>query len=186
MAILSFGDLRNKARLEVGRSRYTSVASEARQLLEKQFRDFSVLKSYDIFLSHSIQDSEIIFGLKTFLENLDLSVYVDWIDDPGLDRNKVSKKTAEKLRIRMKSCKGLFYATSNSAKASRWMPWELGYFDGYKGKVAIVPLQEEHEGYKGTEDVDLYQRAEKGSQDDNVIWIWEENKPTILENWLNS
>jgi len=61
----------------------------------------------------------------------------------------------------MNNCKGLLYAASANANTSRWMPWELGYFDGTKNRVAIVPLEaNDHmyffKGFKGQEYLDLY------------------------------
>lgn len=96
--------------------------------------------SFDIFLSHSIKDAGLILGVRRILEEAGKTVYVDWIDDPDLERNRVSGKTAEKLRLRMNQCSTLLYAYSQSSQRSRWMPWELGYFDGSNGNVAILPI----------------------------------------------
>ena len=96
--------------------------------------------SFDVFLSHSFRDQELVLGLRTLLEQKGLKVYVDWIDDPDLDRNAVSPKTAAAIQRRMKQSTALLYATSRNAADSKWMPWELGYFDGLKGKVGVVPL----------------------------------------------
>ncbi len=96
--------------------------------------------SFDVFLSHSRLDSEVILGVKVIIEATGSSVYVDWIDDPQMDRSSVTVDTAEKLRVRMKQSKSLFYAHSMNSTKSRWMPWELGYFDGFNGNVAIFPI----------------------------------------------
>lgn len=70
----------------------------------------------------------LIAGLKLILEDLGYSVYVDW-NDNQLDPNNVTPETAKMLRERMKQCKSLIYAFSENASSSKWMPWELGYFD---------------------------------------------------------
>ena len=37
------------------------------------------------------------------------------------------------------------------------MPWELGYFDGIKGKIALVPITEtDNEYLRGSEYLELY------------------------------
>ena len=64
---------------------------------------------YDIFLSHSSLDNELIAGLKLILEDMGLKVYVDW-NDKRLDPNHVTPETAVVLRERMKQCKSLLYA----------------------------------------------------------------------------
>jgi hypothetical protein len=63
-----------------------------------------------------------------FLEDEGLSVYVDSVVDPQLDREKVTVDTAELLRGRMNRSRFLLYTTSTASTQSRWMPWELGYF----------------------------------------------------------
>ena len=117
---------------------------------------------FDVFLSHSRLDAEIIAGVKRLLEARRLSVYVDWIEDPQLDRARVTPKTAELLRTRMRQCKSLVFATSNSSPDSKWMPWELGYFDGRKpGHVAILPLvATAGSGFSGQEYLGLYPQVE--------------------------
>ena len=38
--------------------------------------------SYDVFLSHSYDDRQIILGAKRFIEAKGYSVFVDWIEEP--------------------------------------------------------------------------------------------------------
>lgn len=103
--------------------------------------DFAEGKSYDIFLSHSFADADIVLGVYAFLTTAGKTVYVDWIEDKGLDRTKVTSETADILRRRMRASSSLVYASSEKAAQSRWMPWELGYFDGFKpNMVSILPL----------------------------------------------
>ena len=97
--------------------------------------------AFDIFLSiHSSEDAEIILGILDSLNNYGYSVYIDWVTDSHLDRSKISKKTVDTLRARMKQSKSLFYATTKNSSESKWMPWELGYMDGEKSKAAILPV----------------------------------------------
>ena len=67
-------------------------------------------------------------------------VYVDRIKDPHLNPKKISRATAIILRRRLAQSKSLFCATSQATTTSVWVRWELGYQDGYTGKVAIVPV----------------------------------------------
>lgn len=96
--------------------------------------------SYDIFLSHSVKDAELVLGVKLLLEDNGKRVYVDWLEDPQLDRSKVTPATAEKIRTRMRSCRSLVYLHSVNSPDSKWMPWELGFSDGLHGAVAILPI----------------------------------------------
>ena len=97
-------------------------------------------KQYDIFLSHSYDDNQYVEPIKQVFEDLGYSVYVDWITDKQLDRTCVTSESADKLRERMRKSKSLFYLTSEHASTSKWMPWELGFFDGLKQRVAILPI----------------------------------------------
>jgi hypothetical protein len=123
----------------------------------------SVAGAYDVFLSHSVRDAVLVLGLKKALEAEKLTVYVDWLEDPDLDRSNVTALTAQKLRERMRMCRTMVYATSTNATVSRWMPWELGYFDAYhtQSRVAICPIQDGTGSYAGQEYLGVYKRLEE-------------------------
>lgn len=148
-------------------------------------------KVFDIFLSHSYLDAEVILGLREDITNMGFSVYVDWIDDDDLERSEVSKETAEQLRKRMQHCKCLFFATSGNSTYSKWMPWECGYFDGIKSKVAICPVTKKPTGndnYDGQEYLGLYpyitKDKPKGKSED-TLWVNESESIYIqFSRWL--
>jgi hypothetical protein len=119
------------------------VAKSSRQILAEDAARVSDSQSFDIFLSHSFLDAELVLGVKTLLQDFGHSVYVDWDNDGSVDRAAVSKKTAELLRFRMRQSKSLLYIATANASSSKWMPWELGYFDGFRpSAVAVLPLLE--------------------------------------------
>jgi hypothetical protein len=96
---------------------------------------------FDIFLSHAAEDAGVIAGVKALLEKDGMSVYVDWLEDPQLDRSHVTPATAGLLRGRMNHSGYLLYASSKASPDSRWMPWELGFFDGRRpGHIGILPI----------------------------------------------
>lgn len=125
------------------------------RLLENK-KEFSYSKTYDIFLSHSFNDARIVKIIKEMLEEKGYSIYVDWIEDNHLGREKVSTTTAYILRMRMNNCLSLIYLTSQSAEKSVWMPWELGYMDAKNSKVAVAPILEDDEDFDGREYLGLY------------------------------
>lgn len=164
MALFTEERLRNKVKNQLSKSQigsiYDSHQAKARMLLEKSLheqRNFSATKTFDIFLSHSSNDAELVEGLKLEIEDMGYTVYVDWIEDPQLNREKVTKETAELLKQRMKNSTALIYAFSENAAASKWMPWELGYFDGIKGTVAVLPIANvSKDDFKGVEYLGIY------------------------------
>lgn len=131
----------------------------ARQILKDRAMSAPAYKKYHMFLSHSFSDAEIVLGIVLELEDMGYVAYVDWKEDTDLDRQNTSKETANRLRARMHSCDSLFYATSETARTSKWMPWEAGYFDGIKQKVAILPVMDVAQTinqYRGQEYLGLY------------------------------
>lgn len=126
-------------------------------------------RTFDVFLSHSIKESNVIWGVKTVLEGQGLTVYVDWIVDPAMDRSRVTPQTAETLRTRMRQSKSLVYAHSNNSTSSKWMPWELGFFDGFNGNIVVFPVaQQADETFKAQEFLGLYPYIDKS---DDLVWV---------------
>ena len=166
--------------------RSTQYFSAKQVLNEGRVTDSS--KQYDIFLSHSSKDMELIAGLKLILTDLGFSVYVDW-NDNELDPNNVTPHTAEVLRERMKCCKSLIYAFSEGAANSKWMPWELGYFDALKNsRVAVLPISKLPKfSYKGSEFVGVYyfiQVDKISGSDKTAIWVHNGDEYIIFGSWL--
>ncbi|AGK53180.1 TIR domain-containing protein [Bacillus sp. 1NLA3E] len=160
------------------------------KILKSFAAQHNATKQYDIFLSHSFQDAEVIHGLKIFIESkFNLSVYVDWLDTPELDRSNVTKTTANKLREVMKNCKSMLVAYSESVPESRWVPWEVGYFDSVKARIAVLPISKyrvDSESFEGQEYLGLYSYGVRDTVNGNDV-IWIQNSPTEyvgLKNWI--
>lgn len=172
-----------------------SIATEKRYIFENKL--FSAQNEdrdeYDIFLSHSYLDKEDVKGLYLELTGLGYSVYVDWIVDPELNRNNVTKESAELIRKRMKSSKSLLLAISENASISKWIPWELGYVDGNTNKCAIIPVSHEHyapEVFNGKEYLKLYPFVKKSTLRGTTfekLWVVEGSKTySTLKEWQNT
>lgn len=132
-------------------------------------KSISSTDQFDVFLSHSYEDRNFIPALKEKIENeFRYKVYVDWMEDTQLDREKVSKATADILRKRMRQCQYLFFVTSKNSSDSKWMPWELGYFDGFRpGNASILPLLDNpNDSFYGQEYLGLYPVVEKTTSKD--------------------
>ncbi|VTX54687.1 toll/interleukin-1 receptor domain-containing protein [Haemophilus haemolyticus] len=138
---------------------FESYSSKLESIVESQ----NYQRQFDVFLSHSIRDAELVLGVANILEKMGQRVYIDWVVDKQLSRDSVTKETAETLRDRMKQSSKLLYLATDNASSSKWMPWELGYFDGLKsGKVAILPLVDySFSSFKGQEYLGLYPALDK-------------------------
>ncbi|WP_191603429.1 hypothetical protein [Marinomonas algicola] len=99
MALIKESDLRS----------YSKKSSISLEILSSRELDY---EKFDVFLSHSYLDKDIVFRLKNYLEEQELFVYVDWIDDKQLECESVNSATAEVFRKRMTQCQSLLFATS--------------------------------------------------------------------------
>ncbi|KAE8437446.1 MULTISPECIES: TIR domain-containing protein [Halomonadaceae] len=184
-----FEEANVKKRAQEEKSKYF-FKSES-EILTESLESFDENKNYNIFLSHSLNDADIILGIKGILEDLQYSVYVDWIEDPFLDRERVNRNTAEALKNRMKSCDSLFYITTENSFHSKWMPWECGFFDGFKGKVAITPVVKKSydNDFKGQEYLGLYPYSvkQKSKSGRDVLFIFKNNSTyATYDHWVSS
>ena len=188
MALFTESVIRQRAKVELQKPQ-NKYRYSAESLILESVAAFSEAKTYDIFLSHSVRDAELIEGMKLTFEDLGYSVYVDWIEDKQLDRSKVSSTTAEQLRKRMNTSRSLFYVTTQNAESSRWMPWECGYFDGKKGKTAIVPIvnYSYDNSYKGQEYLGLYPYIVKQPNKYGKEMLWVRKSDTLYiayDDWV--
>jgi len=183
-----------KAQLSTSATQVVQFAQKsATDILQKAMASADEIATYDVFLSHRFLDANYVLGLKTELEKIGYSTFVDWIEKPLLDRANVTLKTANWLREKMKKCKCLLYAISANSADSKWMPWEVGYSDGIHGKVAIVPILDSYTlsdkySYAGQEYLGLYPYVTKSKikgKEEYELWINENpTKYVILRSWL--
>lgn len=177
----------------------TNVRAVARQTHDQLFKSYSralesaadtSADSFDIFLSHSIQDEEIVRGVHILLERFGYTVYVDWIVDRELSRESVSRDTALHLKRRMRQCSALLYLATENSGDSKWMPWELGFFDGYsRGRVAILPVTKaESNHYTGQEYLSVYPYIDADTIEGTrrrVLWVnRSRNHYAQVDDWL--
>jgi hypothetical protein len=188
MALFSKAELKSRAQAS---SR--TMTKSAKTILLEDSLSFSEAKKYDIFLSHSSMDAEMIYALREEINEMGFTVYIDWLEDPNLDRTNVNRKTADTLRKRMNNCRSLFYAVSINSFGSKWMPWELGYFDGIKNKVALLPIVEQQtttNEFKGQEYLSLYPYITKDypkGGSNKTLWVRKDEVNYILfSSWLTN
>jgi hypothetical protein len=200
MALFQEGYLRNLASEKLRNDRrYSVYASESTQdsirksLLSEAEIAFSAEKRvFDIFLSHSYSDKELILGIKLGLEKFGYSVYIDWIEDDRMDRTNVTTENVLWIKERMRDSKCLLYATSSNSLLSKWMPWELGFMDGFNDKSAILPISKtEVTSYKGTEYLGIYPYVDIEKEKNTgrmLLWITDQTNKSIytrFNDWLN-
>lgn len=154
MAYLREGEIRARARRRAGQLG-VSVAEALNRAARQR------LARFDIFLSQTIHDAEIVLGVYDLLTSAGYTVFCDWIDAPERDRSEVTPANAAFIRATMSISDTLLFLDTNEAAQSLWMCWELGWFDGGRGPVAVLPvLDEEERYYRGREFLGLYPYVE--------------------------
>jgi len=138
MSLFTESAVRARARREM-----TNFSKTASAVLLERVEKQAAERAWNIFLSHAFLDREMLSGTVLIIEDLGYSVYIDWREDPKLDRSQVTPATAAVLRERMRASKCLFYSVTPNAKESAWMKWELGWKDGHNRRTAILPIVNE-------------------------------------------
>lgn len=180
--------LREEARKMKFQFSYHDIIKENTYLAEHS--EPTRIKTYDIFLSHSSLDQDLVLALVRLFNQARYSVYVDWIEDSELDRNNVTKCTATVLKKRMTQSRGLAYVSTKNITNSKWCPWELGYFDGRKNeRCCILPVME-GKRFEGQEYLGLYPYltySQIKDSDKYDFWVYEQEteKYVKLRSWLD-
>lgn len=196
MALLAIDNLKETSLSLIFESRLSGRELSAETMIQnnnnvlERYIERRELVSFDIFLSHAFKDAITVAGIMIKLVKMGYTVYVDWVFDTQLDRGKVSKNTADILVKRMNQSKSLFYATTENAPHSKWMPWELGYKHGHNGKCAILPVKElsrNIDTFSGQEYLGIYNKVVV----DQSIWICngiviDATKCQLFDTWANA
>ena len=145
----------------ITKKQLSRVVDSCRQPLNEQ-RMFSVEHpDASVFLSHKHDEKTLLLRVKTFFENLGMSVYVDWLDTKM--QHPTDKQTAEDLKKQIdENDKFIFIATDGSMD-SPWCSWEIGVGDALKlkdDKIAIFPIAENDGSWTNHEYLQIYPHIE--------------------------
>ncbi|MDI9314420.1 MAG: toll/interleukin-1 receptor domain-containing protein [Hydrotalea sp.] len=102
---------------------------------------------YDVFLSHSLKDKQLVKQIKHYLENTcNISVYIDWEEDAGTARDDV----VDSIKDAIKKSKNLLLLRTENAQDSSWIPWEVGYYDSTHSADRICILLVESDEFNAS------------------------------------
>ncbi len=178
--ILTQNTLRNAAQEARNKYIYNSI--------NESLSHFDSSAIYDLFISHSFKDKDLVIGLKYLFEITGYRVYIDWVNDSTLDRQNVTINTATLIKLRIRQSKGTSYIATSNSSQSKWCPWELGVSDGMKGRVCILPVMDS--AFKGQEYLGLYPYLEYGlpnkeASEFYVVHQQYAGKSVSLRSWLS-
>lgn len=127
------GKLFNQTYLDSIPSSKKSVIGRVRFLAEAAI-DKNSQKTYDIFLSHSSKDKDLVGKIRDVIEKeFGFEAYVDWDENSGMKRTEV----ADIVKNVMQRCKTLLIIKTKNSDESSWVSWETGYFEALKFKNRI-------------------------------------------------
>ena len=111
-----------------------------------------------VFISHKHEDLDSLKNILGFFEKeYGVKVYIDSRD---MDMPDVtSGETAQRIKERINACNKFVLLATDKAIESKWCNWELGYGDAqkyYGQDLALFPLGEDNEEYKGNEYLSIY------------------------------
>jgi hypothetical protein len=132
-----------------------------------------------------MEDAEKAKGLKRRIESFGLTCWID-DDDEEMKRLQTAvpvdyKALTDRIREHLRTCRCLIYAYSARSRASRWMPWELGFFDGRWGR-RLIGIYDLDEGAK--EDLVRSELSDSEVGVPEFLQIYSELEPATLENFL--
>lgn len=124
-------------------------------------RCFTVRPSTSVFLSHKHTERNLMLKIKTLLQHLDISVYIDWLDERMTA--STSGRTAQILKQKIREYDKFILVATDGAIASKWCNWELGLGDAEKyddDKIALFPIRQENRHWSGAEYLQIYPTIE--------------------------
>ena len=169
-----------KGKVKIGDKEVPKPLNTPKELLSAIYNtQLEHRKTFDIFLSHSSNDVNILLKIKTMLNATGINVYIDWVNDRlELRRELTCQDTAKVIIERIKASNAMIYVSTDSSATSQWTPWELGYAHALGKKISVLTL--ENNGNRPAY-LDIYPKAEL--QEDKVMVFQNENAITISE-WL--
>lgn len=114
------------------------------ELLQLLYSNQDILyQDYDLFLSHSSLDVRELLELKNILNKQDLTVYIDWVNDPVmLARERQNEDTWGALELRMQQSKILLYVLTDNSLRSSYTEREVNYFKQLSKRIIVYQPHE--------------------------------------------
>ena len=142
---------------------------------------------YDVFVSHSSHDVEIIRKVLLFLYHAKggMRGYVDW-QDPEME-HETDAKTAADLKSRIQHARKVIYVVTTESLKSVWCSWEIGFADCAKGPndIAILAIKPNNGRWKNHEYLQQYPWISY-DQDKRLFMVTKpDGKRLTLYNWLS-
>lgn len=146
---------------------YRNASRKFYKAIDESLREFSSESKtgkITIFLSHKHDERKELDSVISFLKNINVNIYVDWLDS-GMPKT-TSGKTAARIKSKIKENDKFIFLATEGAINSKWCNWELGYGDSHKydRNIAIFPVRDDGYQFSGSEYLQIYPRIEYVTQ----------------------
>lgn len=172
----------------LGYSRATRRHTRLNESL-KTFSCESKSNKVTIFLSHKHDEIKELEAAISFLKQLGVDVYVDWMDEEM--PKHTSGETAARIKRKIEENNKFIFLATDGAVNSKWCNWELGIGDVHKyiQNIAILPVKSDGGQYKGSEYLQIYPYIEKRyDYRNNVDYfvVYPDGTEIELKKWLET
>ena len=104
-------------------------------------RGIQIMKSFDVFISHSFSDQKKIMSLFKSLNEQGLVCYCDWTNDNDfLKRRMAGEYTKEVLKKRIEQSEYILHASSDNSAQSTWVNFELRYAASIEKAIKVLDI----------------------------------------------
>lgn len=191
MPILTEQDVRERARRALRSDqvqRKACLPRDSREIL----RDLAGAPKtqYDIFVCHSTGDADLLLGIRGVLEDLGYTPYIDWDEEAEPGPAAVTPETTERRRAQLQTAHSLLYVAGGAFRPSCWLPWELGYFEGLREKVAILPVKDyvtDAFDVGGYLSIYPYCLREQNQSGQDTLWVHKDSVHYVaFDHWLGT
>jgi hypothetical protein len=109
-------------------------------------------KFYDLFISHSFEDNELVRKIKNYLNKSNLNIYCDWLSDNDfLKREYASDYTKMILKRRIEQSKKVLFIRTNNTNDknnnfySEWVEMEISYAKSIDKPIVCVDFIDDNQ-----------------------------------------
>ncbi|WP_316635581.1 toll/interleukin-1 receptor domain-containing protein [uncultured Flavobacterium sp.] len=143
-----------------------------------------------IFLSHSHLDKTIVNKISLLFSNLNINIYIDWLDKSLPEQT--DRITASVIKSKIHETNHFLFLATYHGLRSKWCNWELGIADSFKNneKLAILPIETKSGNWRGNEYLHLYPEMRFGSDNLDDLTVEKikihqlDGKIISFEDWL--
>lgn len=182
MSTFSIADIKSRAKLN-----YRTIGGD-KSVLDDFVRNHAGKSQFDFYLSLSSVEPELIIGTTLSLEDCGYSVCLDSNQVHDSTDRRISQERVQALRTVMERCLGMIIMTTSARSDSIWLPWECGYFEGKKSRIAVLPITPANsEIYRGDGYLGLYPfitRYQTQNQKTQLVVKYGTKVYCTLSNWL--